>query len=99
MDELIEPQKITEEMKGGLARLWADNGIRSYLINAIAIANQNVLTCLKSNKPDEAKEFAARLDVMQKLLEKGKSCYANAEKIRSTTLLEQIASQDAVQKV
>lgn len=90
MDELIEPTKITEEMKGGLARLYADDGIRAYLINAIGIANRNVLICLKTSKPEEAKEYAARLDALEKLLEKGKAMYQQAEKLKSKSLEEQL---------
>jgi len=95
MDELLnEPVKLTEEMKGGLARLYADDGIRAYILNAMAISNKNVLTCLKSNKSEEAKEYAARLDALEKLLEKGKAVYQHAEKLRSRSLEEQLQDKE-----
>ncbi len=97
-DELIPPVRITEEMKGGLARLYADNGIKAYLVNAIGIANQNVLVCLKAGKLEEAKDYGARLDALQKLLEKGKSMYQQAEKLKVTPLEEQIKEKQHEQE-
>lgn len=90
MDEFKDPERITEQMKGGLARMYADSDFREYLIHAINIQNQNVLTSLKNNKPDEAKDYAVKLDTLKQLLEKGKSIYNKAEQLRSKSLEEQL---------
>lgn len=90
MDEFKDPERITEQMKGGLARMYADSDFREYLIHAINIQNQNVLTSLKNNKPDEAKDYAVKLDTLKQLLEKGKSIYNKAEQLRSKPLEEQL---------
>lgn len=85
-----DPEKLSENMKAGLARMYADNGFRSYLINAINIANQNVLTCVKGGKPEEAKDFAARMDALEKLLEKGRILFTQFENIKRLPLEEQV---------
>lgn len=90
METFNEPEKLTEEMKGGLARMYADDGFRSYLINAINIANHNVLASIRAGKADEARDFTARLDALEKLLEKGKMLYSQTEKRRLLTLEEQV---------
>lgn len=93
MDELTAPDKITEAMKGGLARMYADEDFRAYLVHAINIANHNVLANLKLNKPDQAKEFAMRIETLKQLLDKGKTLYVNAEKLKSKPLEELIKEQ------
>src|SRR6185369_4584011 len=87
-DTLTAPDKITEAMKGGLARMYADKDFTDYLQHAINIANHNVLIYLKANKPDQAKEFAMRIETLKQLLEKGKALYNQAEKLKSTPIEE-----------
>lgn len=94
MEELIEPNKITEAMKSGLAHMYADTDFKEYLNHAIAIANHNVLESLKMNKPDEAKVYGTRLSTLKQLLEKGKSMYVQSEKLRSKTLEESEKEND-----
>ncbi len=86
MDELKEPNKITEAMKGGLARMYADTDFRDYISHTINIANHNVLVCLKGNQPDKAKEFGIEIEVLRKLMEKGKLIYSQSEKLKQTPL-------------
>lgn len=88
MDELKDPERITEAHKGALARMYADQDFREYLIHAINIANHNVLSALKADKPDAAKEFAVRLDTLKQLLEKGRSTFSQAEKLKTKSLEE-----------
>jgi hypothetical protein len=87
-EELIKPSNLTEAMKGGLARMYADEDIRAYLVHAIAIANHNVLSSLKSGKTEAATDFAVRLETLKQLLDKGKSCFSTAEKLKSVPLEE-----------
>lgn len=87
-NEFKDPERITEAMKGGLARLYADIDIREYLMHATNIANHNVLASLKANDTDKAKEFAIRLEVLKQLLEKGKLMFAQAEKLKRAPLSE-----------
>lgn len=96
MTDYKQPEKLTEAMKGGLARLYADTDIREYLMHAINIANHNVLASLKSDKGDAAKEYAVRLDTLQQLLEKGKLMFAQAEKLRRTPLSELSDKDNAI---
>lgn len=81
-------------MKAGLARMYADNEIRAYLIHAVNIANHNVLANIKIGQSDIARDYAARLDALQQLLDKGKLCYSQAEKLRSKSLQEQEAQHE-----
>lgn len=82
-------------MKGGLARMYADEDFREYLVHAINIANHNVLASLKVDKADAAKEFAVRLETLKQLLEKGKAMYNQAEKLRTKSLEELVKDKDA----
>lgn len=88
--ELVEPQRMTEAQKAGLARLYADEDIRSYLNHAIAMANANVLSSLKAGNPASATEFAVRLDALKQLLDKGKLMFSQAEKLQRKPLQELI---------
>lgn len=94
MDEFKDPERITEAMKGGLARMYADIDIREYLLHAINIANYNVLASLKADKPDKAKEFAVRLEVLKQLLEKGRTMFAQAEKLKRAPLSELVINNE-----
>lgn len=80
MIEYQEPQRITEQMKAGLVRLYSDGGIRAYMENAINIQNQNIISAMKAGKPDVALEYTIRLDTLQKLMEKGKSLFNDGKK-------------------
>lgn len=93
--EFKDPERITESMKSGIARMYADSDFREYLLHAININNHNVLTALKADKPEIAKEYAVRLDTLKKLLEKGKLMFVNAEKLRSKSLEEQVKEHES----
>jgi hypothetical protein len=96
MEDLLEPNKISESMKGGLARMFGDQDFKDYLTHAIAVANYNVLNSLKIGKPDDAKVFGTRLDTLKQLLEKGKAMYNQTEKLRSSSLEDLEKQKDAI---
>lgn len=81
-----KPEKITEQMKGGLARMFADTDFKDYLTHAINVANHNILACLKINKSDFAKDYSIRLESLQQLLELGKKNYLQSEKLKRSSL-------------
>lgn len=92
--EYKDPDKITEAMKSGLARMYADSDVREYLIHAMNIANHNVLAAVRVGKPEEAKDFAARLDTLKQLHDKGKTLYARAEELKRKPLSELVREQE-----
>ncbi len=94
MEEFNKPEKITEQMKGGLARMFADQDFRDYLAHAINVANHNILAALKINKPDLAKDYSIRLETLQTLSELGKKNYIQSEKLKRSTLEEQLTKQN-----
>ncbi len=83
-----KPEKISEAMKGGLARMFADQDFKDYLTHAINVANHNILASLKLNKPDLAKDYSIRLEYLQQLLELGKKNYLQSEKLKVASLEE-----------
>lgn len=83
-----KPEKITEAMKGGLARMFADQDFRDYMTHAINVANHNILAALKLSKPELAKDYSIRLESLQQLLELGKKNYIQSEKLKRSTLEE-----------
>ena len=94
MDEYQDPEKLDEQMKAGLARMYADNDIRRYLLHALNLYNHNVLVSTRAGKPELARDYTAKFDTMKKLIDNGKLMYSQAEKLRSRTLEEQIKDKD-----
>lgn len=90
MDEYKDPERITESMKGGLARMYADNDFREYLIHLTNIYNHNTLSAVRTGNTELAREYTAKLDATKKLLENGKLMFAQAERLRSKPLQEQL---------
>lgn len=88
MEPLLEPNKISEAMKSGLARMFADKDFSDYLNHSIAVANHNVLVSLKGNQPELARDFSIELQTLKTLLDKGKAMYVQTEKLRSKSLEE-----------
>ena len=71
--EDLRPTQITEEMKEGVMKFYADNGMRLYLENAMKIALRNMATAPK----DQIMYYKSRVDVIEQLLAKGKELYNN----------------------
>ncbi len=72
----LQPTQISEEMKVGLARFYADAGQRKYIENAVKIALKNM-----SIAPDPVTiaYYKSRVDVLEQLLAKGKQMFTNME--------------------
>ncbi len=70
--ENLSPIIVSEEMKDGLAKGYANRGQRMYLENAIKIAIQKMAIA-----PDEVQiaYYKSRVDVLQQLLAKGKQMF------------------------
>lgn len=70
--EDLQPSQINEEMKAGLAKFYADRGMRTYLENAIKIALRNMAIA-----PDQIQitYYKSRVDVLEQLLAKGKQMF------------------------
>lgn len=82
MDTFDEPTQITEGMKEGLARMYADTFMREYLLNAIAIAKNNAIVLIETGKVAEAQAYASRAKSLTQLLEKGKQNFVHFDKIK-----------------
>lgn len=73
--DLTAPTEINVSMKKGMARLFADNGIRTYLENAVKIANRNMIKSLDNGESTRAIYFANRIETLILLLTTGKVWY------------------------
>ncbi len=83
MDELfLEPKNITDGMKQGLARMYADTFFREYLHNAIAIAKSNALLLVGNGKYEDARDYVSRAKSLEQLLEKGKQYFVHFDSIQ-----------------
>lgn len=98
MDTYQDPEKLTESMKAGLARMYADDDIRSYLIHMVNVYNYNALVSVRKGETDKARDFTAKFDTMKKLLENGKTLFTRAEQLRSKPLEELIKEKDHEEK-
>lgn len=94
-DSFKDPEKITETMKAGLAKLYADEDIRAYLLHMVNVYNHNILVSLRGHVPEKATEFTAKYDAIKKLLENGKLMYSQAEKLKQTPLAELVKEHGA----
>jgi len=74
--EDLRPSEVNEEMKAGLARLYADRGQRMYLENAVKIAIKNMSV---APTPLEINYYKSRIDCLEQLLAKGQQCFATGE--------------------
>ncbi len=88
MEDYKDPEKLTEAMKSGLARMYADEDIRAYLEHTRSVYNYNVLVSMRANLPEKAKDYTAKFDTLTKLLENGKLMFSQAEKLKRTPLTE-----------
>ena len=80
--DLQDPTAISTIMKEGLARMYADEGIRKYLENAVRIQNANLVKAARAGLSDKSMEFSVKVETLMQLLAKGRECYHNIEKIR-----------------
>lgn len=97
MDGYKDPEKLTEAMKAGVAKLYADSDIREYLIHTLNVYNHNVLVATRAGKSDLARDYTAKFDTMKKLLENGKLMFSQAEKLKRAPLSE-LVQDDASHK-
>ena len=82
MDKYYDPEKLTESMKSGLARMYADDDIRGYLLHVMSVYNHNTLVFVRAGKSEEARDSTAKFDTIKKLIENGKAMYTQAEKLK-----------------
>jgi hypothetical protein len=76
------PKDITEKMKGGLARMYADEGFREYLLHSIQVANKGAMICLQKGDLEKGRVYADRFDWLKTLVDKGKECFVNGQKLK-----------------
>ena len=74
--EDLQPTEANETMKGGLARFYADKGMRLYLENSVKIALKNMAV---SPDPLQIMYYKSRVDVLEQLLAKGKQMFTVGE--------------------
>lgn len=89
--EDLRPADISEEMKGGLAKFYADRGQRAYIENAVKIAIRNMGT---ASTPVEIAYYKSRIDVLEQLLAKGKQSFQTIQVTK-----EMKGARNASQKV
>ena len=77
--ENLQPGEISDEMKTGLARFYADRGQRLYIENAVKIALKNMAV---APDPVQIAYYKSRVDVLEQLLAKGKQMYTNMEVLK-----------------
>jgi hypothetical protein len=80
-DVYAQPIPITAAHRGALARMYADQDMREYLVNVMRGANHNAMAMLEAGKVEEARGYSGRFRVVKDLLEKGKEHFINIEKI------------------
>jgi len=74
--------RLTEKMKEGLARMYADEGCRSYLMVEITHMNDNMIKTLDAGKLEEAQRYSNRMKAFQDLLSRGQEYFKHFEKLR-----------------
>ncbi len=79
-----EPKQVTDGMRQGLARMYADPFVRDYLHNAIAISKHNTVVLVGKGKYEEARDYASRAKALEQLVEKGKEYFAHFEKVNKS---------------
>ena len=82
MEKFQEPKQVTEGMKQGLARMYADPFMREYLVNAVSIAKNNAINLMETKHFDQASAYSSRAKALQQLLDKGKECFVHFESKR-----------------
>lgn len=80
-----EPTKVTDKMRGGLAKAYAEQGFREYLDHTIKVANQNLIKVMDAGDLDRGKYFANRIATLKNLLEVARNHFQNVEKIRNVS--------------
>lgn len=85
------PTPVTEAQKKALARMFADNDIRGYIIHAIQVANQNSVKCLRARQPELAAQYSTRAETVENLLNMMKLWFIHFDKIekKSTGVTKQ----------
>ena len=78
-----DPKPVTEAQKQAMARLYADEGIRSYFMHTIQKANRDAMVSLSSGDMVKSQFYANRFTILKQLLEIGKNEFVNFEMKRS----------------
>ena len=81
-----DPSGITEEQRLALAKMYADDGFRGFLIHAAQVSNKNALTCLKSRNFEGAGLYATRAESFSEILNLSKRYFTHYDRIKKTTL-------------
>ncbi len=77
---------ITTAMKEGLARMYADEGCRAYILMEIRHQSENALKALDStdpNKNEHAARYSQRAKAFQDILTRGQEFFTHYDKLRS----------------
>lgn len=77
-----EPKPITVAQKQAMARLYADEGIRSYFMHIIQKANRDAMVSLNVDV-EKSKFYANRFLIVKQLLEIAKNEFINFETKRT----------------
>lgn len=93
--DLSDPQKMDTKMREGLARAYADLGMRTFLENAIKLANMKLI---KAKDNDEIVYYRSRLETLMKLIVKAKVEYIQYERIQSNATKEREQQKDSVEE-
>lgn len=96
MNDFLEPTQITEGMKQGLARMYADSFMREYLLNAIGIAKNNAITLIEQGKVSEAQAYASRAKSLVQLLQKGKEHFTHFEGLKKKLKLSSLQQVEEI---
>jgi hypothetical protein len=86
-----EPEKVTTQMKKGLAQCYSVDGFKEYLENAM---NQFILSsALKTDDLESLAVRKGRILTLKSLLELSRTCF------QDLTQLKKIAKKDATNKI
>lgn len=81
MDYLEDPKDINDEMRAGLARMYADKGFQDYLLHSIQVANKGAMICLEKGDLEKGKIYADRFKYLKTLVDRGKECFVSYQKV------------------
>lgn len=94
----MNEKNITAAHKAALARMYADEHLRSYFSLEIQHQNENAVAALDKGRPEEAARYAQRLKVFQDIMERGKYYFSMVEKLRTEELTANKESHENTKK-
>lgn len=80
--DLSEPTKINTMMREGLARMYGDEGFRTYLENAVKISNINLIKSMDNGDAARGTYYANRMETILGIITKAKDNYVNFERLK-----------------